>query len=332
MAKRTTLSDIADYVGINKSTVSRALSKPDRVSEDIRLKVAEASQALNYIPNVAAKNLASASSKSIVLIVPSFTNSVFSDVIETAKEQSRLRGYQLLIGDSAYTTLGEEKAIEHYLQHNVDGFILTETSHSNKTISLLTNSGVPVVEIMDVIEQPTFDANFGIDQSAAAEEITTHLINKGCRNIAFCSSWLDKRANLRKVSWEKTMASHNLENERIINLRSKTSFKSGADALEDILTQWPDTDAIFFVNDDLAAGAIMHSHRLGIKPGKDIDIVGFNDLDFSSVVSPTLSTVQVPRVEMTATATETLLNLVENKPTASLHQCFPYKLVLRESS
>lgn len=332
MAKRIKLSDVAQHLGINKSTVSRALNKPERVSEELRIKVQQACEELNYIPNVAAKNLASASSKTIALIVPSFTNSVFADVIGCARKICDSRGYQLLIGDSTYTILGEEKAVEHYLQHNIDGFILTETSHSSKTISLLQRAHIPVIEIMDVIDTPTFDGNFGIDQVEAAGELTRYLINKGRKNIAFCSSWLDKRANLRKLAWEKVMDEHGLSHERMISLRNKTSFQSGAEALEAILSEWPDTDAIFFVNDDLAAGAIMQSHRLGIKVGKDLDIVGFNDLDFASVIHPKLSTVRVPRVEITEMATTALLNLIEDKPTGSLHQRFEHQLIIRESS
>ena len=178
MKKRTTISDIAKLLGINKSTVSRALNNPTRVSEEIRARVLESCQVLNYIPNDAAKTLASSSSKAIVLLVSSFTNSVFAEIIETAKVECERLGYNLLIGDSSYTQIGEELVIEKYLQQNVDGFILTETLHSSKAKQLITQSHIPAIEIMDIIDTPTFDANFGIDQHAAAKEITNYLIEE----------------------------------------------------------------------------------------------------------------------------------------------------------
>ncbi|WED24233.1 LacI family DNA-binding transcriptional regulator [Vibrio sp. JC009] len=332
MNKRTTISDIAEYLGINKSTVSRALNNPGRVSAEVHAKVQEACKVLHYIPNVAAKTLASSSSRSIVLIVPSFTNSVFSEIISTAKKKCEDSGYNLLIGDSTYTLMGEEKVIENFLQHNVDGFILTETNHSSKSRTLIKNAGLPVIEIMDVLDNPTFNANFGVDQIAAATELTEYLINKGRKNIAFCSTWLDRRAQLRKEAWEATMEKHGLEKHRFINIKERTSFHNGAQAIVEILSNWPETEAVFFVNDDLAAGAIMECQRLEVKVGDELDIVGFNDLDFAEVITPRLTTIRTPRLQMAALAVESVIALIEGKSLDSSQKVLPHELMIRESA
>jgi LacI family gluconate utilization system Gnt-I transcriptional repressor len=332
MKKRTTILDVASYLGVNKSTVSRALNNPSRVSTDVYSKVIEACQVLNYIPNLAAKTLASSSSKSIVLIIPSFTNSVFSEIISAAKECCESNGYNLLIGDSSYNKMGEEKVVANFLSRNVDGFIFTETEHSLATISMVKNSNLPAVEIMDVVKKPTFNANYGVDQYAAAAELTNYLVAKGRKKIAFCSTWLDRRAMLRKQAWEFIMGEHNLETHRFINTNERTSFHTGANAIAEILSQWPDTDAVFFVNDDMAAGAIMQCQRYGIKVGKDLDIVGFNDLDFAEVINPRLTTIRTPRVEMANIAVTTLISLIGKMEVKSLHTTMPYELMLRESA
>ncbi|WED26749.1 LacI family DNA-binding transcriptional regulator [Vibrio sp. DW001] len=333
MKKRTTIADIARVLNINKSTVSRALNNPDRVSDELHARVKETCRELHYIPNNAAKTLASASSKSIVLLVSSFTNSVFSEIIRTAKIECELLGYNLLIGDSSYTPIGEEAVIEKYLQQNVDGFILTETLHSSKAQNLIKQSYIPTIEIMDIIDSPTFDANIGVDQYCAAKEITHYLIEKKNRkNIAFCSTWLDRRAQMRKKAWESTMQNHGLESHRFVNIKEHSSFQNGSNGLVEILQRWPDTDAIFFVNDDMAAGAIMESQRCSIHVGRDLDIVGFNDLEYASVISPRLTTIRVPRVEMAKLAVTSLIDLIEGRPLEQTTQVLPYKLVIRESA
>lgn len=332
MNKRTTISDVANYLSINKSTVSRAINNPNRVSKELHAKIVQACQYLNYIPNLAAKTLALSSSKSILLVVQSFTNSVFTDIISATKAKCEALGYNLLIGDSEYTELGEEKIVKDFLSRNVDGFIFTETVHSQGTIDLIKKSACPAVEIMDFINEPTFDANFGVDQIEAATELTSYLISKGRKNIAFCSTWLDHRALLRKNAWSDCLQKANLSDHRFINIKYKTSFHSGADALSQILHNWPETDAIFFVNDDMAAGAIMQCQRHGISVGKELDIVGFNDLDYAAVINPRLTTINIPRTEMAELAVETLVNLLEGKDVHKIKQKIPYKLVIRESA
>ncbi|WP_027695165.1 LacI family DNA-binding transcriptional regulator [Vibrio litoralis] len=332
MNKRTTISDVANYLSINKSTVSRAINNPNRVSKELHARVIQACNKLNYIPNVAAKTLASSSSKSILLVVPSFTNTVFPEIISATKLKCEALGYNLLVGDSEYTELGEEKIVKDFLSRNVDGFIFTETIHSWGTVELIKNSACPAVEIMDIIKEPTFDANFGVDQSEAATELTSYLISKGRKNIAFCSTWLDHRAMLRKEAWSECLQKAGLDNHRVINIKHKTSFQSGADALRQILHSWPETDAVFFVNDDMAAGAIMQCQRHGISVGKELDIVGFNDLDYAAVINPRLTTIRTPRVEMAELAVETLVNLLEGKSVEIVKQKIPYKLIIRESA
>ncbi len=126
---------------------------------------------MNYIPNSIAKSLASSSTNSIVLLIPSFSNDVFKEVIDGVKEICDQWNYNLLISDFSYTPLEEQHIIEKYMQQNVDGFILTETFHTQKTIELLKTANIPTVEIMNIYDNPNFLANIGIDQYVAAKEL-----------------------------------------------------------------------------------------------------------------------------------------------------------------
>lgn len=333
MRKRTTIDDIAKALGINKSTVSRAMNNPSLVSTEMREKIERMCRKMNYIPNSIAKSLASSSTNSIVLLIPSFSNDVFKEVIDGVKEICDQYNYNLLISDFSYTPLEEQRIIEKYLQQNVDGFILTETFHTQKTKDLLQMANIPAVELMNIYENPNFLANIGINQYAAAEYLIKFLIEeKQRKHIALCSSWLDSRALLRKMAWEEVLAHYQLSHDRHFTLKERTSFVSGAEALIEILYQWPDTDAIFFVNDDIAAGAIMECSRRGIKVGKDLDIVGFNDLDFAKVLNPSLTTISTPRFEIGKLGAQTLIQFLSGQTPEHQTIELPFKFMRRQSA
>jgi len=332
MKKRTTIEDIAKILGIHKSTVSRGINNPELVSKKTYDKIQKVCKKMNYIPNNFAKSLASTSSHSIAMLIPCFSNAVFLDAIAGVTDICNQYAYNLLLGDSSYTPLGEEEVIRKYLQQNVDGFILTETFHTQDTINLLNSSNIPTIEIMDVTDTPNFLANIGVNQYKATIAIVEYLLKKKNKHIALCSSWLDRRAMIRKQAWEECLTKNNLDITRYFNTKDKTSFASGAYSLVEILHKWPDTDAIFFINDDLAAGAIMECHRLGVKVGKDLDIVGFNDLDFADILYPSLTTLSTPRYQMGKLGAKTLIeylngSTIEN-PTIELD----FQLKIRQSA
>ncbi|AWB53659.1 LacI family DNA-binding transcriptional regulator [Pasteurella multocida] len=333
MTKRTTIDDIAKALGVNKSTVSRAINNPSLVSNEMREKIQRMCERMNYIPNNIAKSLASSSTNSIVLLIPSFSNDVFNEVIEGVKRVCDQWNYNLLISDFSYTPLEEQRIIEKYLQQNVDGFILTETFHTQKTMDLLKIANIPTVEIMHIDSSPNFLANIGIDQYAAARYLIKFLVEeKKRKKIALCSSWLDSRACLRKTAWEDVLTECQLSTERYFRIQGKTSFTSGAESVLEILYQWPDTDAIFFINDDVAAGAIMECNRRGIKVGKELDIVGFNDLDFAKVLNPSLTTIFTPRFDMGKLGAEILIQyLAGKKPQQHIIE-LPFKFMRRQSA
>lgn len=328
---RTKISDVANQLGVHKTTVSRALNNSSGISKSLALKIKKAARELNYIPNRAAQSLCADNNRTIALLLPSFGNNVFNDVMLGVKAVADKANYALMIGDSTYTELGEERTVESYIQQNVSGFILTSTRHTEETRKMLLATGTPVAEIMDISSEP-FDINYGVNNELAAQSMTQHLIDKGRRNIAFCSLFLDWRAILRKQGWETALDNAGLSAERYVSSRADASFQAGAELLSETLHKWPDTDALFFVSDELAAGAVMECNRRGIKPGKDIDICGFNDLSFARSIYPALTTVSVPRRKMAEMATESLIALIEGEDVEPASQVLPFELKIRETA
>ena len=122
---RVTLNDVAAHVGVSAITISRALNKPALVTDSLRQRIDDAVRQLGYVPNRAARSLASARSHSVVVLVPSLSNAVFVDTLAAIHDTLYPRGYQTLIGDTRYAPQDEETLLRTYLEYNPDGILLT---------------------------------------------------------------------------------------------------------------------------------------------------------------------------------------------------------------
>src|SRR5664279_4597328 len=151
---RVTLSDVAKLANVGTMTASRAITQPDLVSQELRNRVEQAVRTLGYVPNRAARALASAQSKVIVVLIPSLSNVVFTDVLAGIQDALNGDDYQLLIGNTRYSDEKEEKLLSVYLQSNPDGVLLTGLTQSQSVQKMLELSRMPVVSMMDLSDDP----------------------------------------------------------------------------------------------------------------------------------------------------------------------------------
>ncbi|HEX8606912.1 MAG TPA: LacI family DNA-binding transcriptional regulator, partial [Pseudoduganella sp.] len=151
---RVTLSDVAARAGVAPMTASRAINQPDLVSSLLRQRVEQAVLELGYVPNRAARALASAQSNVIVVLVPSLSNTVFTAVLQGIQDALDSDNYQLLIGNTRYSDAEEEKLLNVYMQSNPDGILLSGLTHSPRVQQMLETSRVPVVSMMDLSSDP----------------------------------------------------------------------------------------------------------------------------------------------------------------------------------
>lgn len=311
---RTTLADVARYAGVSAITVSRALKKPDMVTDKLRTKIDEAVKALGYIPNQAARSLASSESKIISVLFPSLSNSVFSNVLDGIHNTLTPAGYKLILTNTHYSVVLEEELIDTILEQSPDGVILTGIDQSQRTRERLLNTGIPIVQIMELTEDP-IDINVGISHFDAGYEMTSHLIQQGYKNIGFVGARMDSRSQRRLQGYRKAL----IEDYRDPDIytqtsMSNTSFQAGANLMEQLISKHPEIDALFCSNDDLAAGAIFECQRKGIRVPAQLAIAGFNDLEFASAITPSLTSVAIPRYAMGQQAAQCLLDRIINRP------------------
>lgn len=310
---RATLEQVAGMAGVSIMTASRALSQPQMVSEVTRVKVERAVAELGYVPNRAARALASSQSHVIAVLVPSLSNAVFTAVLEGIHDAVGPGQYQLLIGNTHYSAAEEEKLLRTYLQSSPDGILLSSLSHSPAVAAMLAASRVPAVSMMDLSDDPEV-LSVGFSQLDAGVAMTRHLLERGYRRIAFIGAQLDERTLRRADGYRQAMRDAGLFDPALeLMVPDPSTIALGAELMARIMAQAPDCDAVFCCNDDLAHGAVFHCQRHGIRIPHDVAVCGFNDLPASAWMMPSLTTVETPRYRIGFEAASLLLQLIAGR-------------------
>ncbi|MFM2621799.1 substrate-binding domain-containing protein [Vibrio owensii] len=308
---RPSLQDIADQVNVTKMTVSRYLRDPNLVAERTREKIAKAIEEQGYIHNRAPAMLSKSSSKSIGVLLPSLSNQVFSSFVHGIESITNKRGYEVLLSHYSYSDEIEERRIATLLSYQVDGVILTGTTHTARTLKMLETAGIPIVEAMELTDNP-IDLVVGLDHKSAARHAVKSLIIKGKNKIGYFGARLDNRTKYRMEGYDRAILDAGLQKYHFLT-SSHSSFTLGRELLERALIECPDLDAIFCTNDDIAIGVILACAEKGIDVPNDISIIGYNALDIGQAISPKLTSVYTPRYEIGQTSAELLLDKVEGK-------------------
>ncbi len=308
--KRATLSDVAERAGVSQVTASRALRKPELVSKALRQRVESAVRDLAYVPNHLASALASARTQTIGVVVPSFTNGVFSDYLRALHDAFLPEGFQVLVLNSRYSAMEEERAIATLLGHHPEAMIVAGVDQSDRARRLLDGAGIPVVQTMELTDDP-IDINIGMSQREAAAAAARYLIGLGHHRIANMTAPLDARASRRLEGFFAAIAETGLAMERMVAYADRqSSVTFGVKLFSDLTDRWPNIDAVFCGNDNLALGCLFECQRRGIRVPEDLSIIGFNDIEFCATSFPTLSSVATPRYDMAKLAAETLLRII----------------------
>ena len=332
---RVTLSDVAEAAGVSAMTVSRALRGERRVAPALVEKVREVAASLGYVPDLAARALASQKSTQVLVLIPMLSNTLFVDLLEAAHKVLFAHGYHMLIGVTHYDPQEEEQLLRAYLPMRPAGLLLTGFDHSEAAQQLLAANPVPRVHLMELREQAVAADSYcvGFSQTAAGAEMTQHLLDKGYRRIAFCGAQLDARVMQRLQGYRRVLKQAGLYEPGLEMLNpERSSLALGARQFQALIKADPAVDAIFFCNDDIAQGAVLEAARMGIQVPQQVAIAGFNDLPGSDQMVPPLTTIHTPRDEVGQRAAQMLLQLLEGKPVQEPRVDLGFRLIPRDST
>ncbi|NJM68989.1 MAG: LacI family transcriptional regulator [Scytonema sp. RU_4_4] len=329
MSKRKiSISDIARKAGVSHTTVSRALRDSPLISSKVREEIKQLAREMKYVPNGIAQSLLSSRTNTIGVVVTSIADPFFAEVVEGIEQIARSAGLSVLLSASHRDLEQEIAAIDNLHRRRVDGMLVADSRMNKHHTKQRVQIAVPTVFINAQAEdQPEMFHSVAIDDYLGARLAVEHLVNLGHTCIGYLGVG-DKRSLLPKADRSKSNQQR-LEGYRMAlseaglpqmtdwiaindedNVRS-SDVATGQKMLSKLVTTG--VTSIFCYNDMVAVGALLASRELGISVPQDLSLVGFDGIALSGYVTPPLTTVSQPMLEIGRSAMQMLLDLLEEK-------------------
>jgi LacI family gluconate utilization system Gnt-I transcriptional repressor len=304
-----TLNDVAKLAGVSPITVSRVLNRPELVTADTIEHVQQAIARTGYVPNMLAGGLASRRSRLVAAIVPTVTNSIFVETIQSLTDRLGEAGYQVLLGLSGYSVSREEELLAAILGRRPDAVFLTGITHSAESRRRLLAAKIPIVEAWDLTATP-IDMLVGFSHEKVGQVVAEYLLGKGYRRFGL--AWAaDERAALRRQALLSVLAKLGITNVPASITPVPSTLQLGREALARLLEGEIRPDVVVCSSDALAQGVLTEALSRGLSVPGDLAIMGFGDLDFAAHTFPALSTVRIDRSTIGRLAADALLARIE---------------------
>lgn len=334
--KRTTLKDIANVLNISAAAVSKAMHDDSRISAKTKESVKRVAKELNYQPNHLASALRKGKSNLVGVIVPRTNSNFFSSVIQNMEEVLNKEGYNIIITQSNESFKKECDNIDTLLFTQVDGII---ASMANETVDLshykkIKSKGIPLI-LFDRGENDLNVDYIGIDDYESSHMIVEHLISKGCKRIAHIGGFRRTRIyNNRIRGYIDAIHKHNLPHDNHLLIESSLDLEDGRIKMQELLALDHPPDAVYAASDSAALGALQVLKEKHIKVPEDICLVGFGNEPFTSLVSPSITTVNQHSEQIGKIAAETFIKRINEdhwQPTLTKN-ILKSELIIRRSS
>jgi len=308
-----TLRDVSEASGVSEMTVSRVLRNRGDVSDATRQRVLDAAKQLGYVPNKIAGALASQRVNLVAVIIPSMSNMVFPEVMTGITQVLETTDLQPVVGLSDYLPEKEEKVLYEMLSWRPSGVIIAGLEHSDASRAMLRASGIPVVEIMDVDGTPV-DSVVGISHRRAGQQMAQAILKAGYSRIGFLGTKmpLDHRARKRFEGFTEAMAKAGIEVTDQEFYSGGSALVKGREMTEAILKRSPDLDFLYYSNDMIGAGGLMHLVEAGFDIPAQIGLAGFNGLNLLKGLPKELATMDACRQDIGRRAAEIIAARVDH--------------------
>lgn len=341
--KRPTSRDVAKLAGVSQSTVSFVLNNRTdiNISQSTRTKVLEAAKRLKYVPNTFAKGLKTNKSKLIGLLVPTITNPFYPMMTQNIEEYAASKGYNILLCNTYRKVNYEEFYLNLMFEKGVDGVIYCFTpSRTFHILEMLKKIPIVIVGEKDDNLQVNIIA---LNSFKAGEMVAQHLVELGHKKIAFITSPLNGLTMSRKKRLQGVVSKlkeYGLDKNLIIKFEeyeqestdSTYEIEIGFNLTTEILKK-EEVTAVIGVNDMVAFGALNAILHMGLRVPEDISVCGFDNIYFSRMLQPRITTVEHYTLQRSRLALDTLLEIVENPNNPNILRVeYEPQLIVRESS
>lgn len=326
------MKDVAKLAGVSVSTVSRVINGTIPVDDATREKVEEAIRKMNFKPNLLARGLRAKSGHMIGLAVPEILHQTFAYFVKYTEECALEQGYNLILGNTHNDPEVEERFIDSLLQRNIDGIIFSRVSDKSRMLHIVDRTEVPIVVLdraLDVEDVPTVI----LDNYRAGELAGDHLVSLGHTNIGCITGPLDISLSRERLNGFKSALYRrgvDLPDSHVFEGDFK--YESGVESMKKLLETGTRVTAIWAQSDLMAIGALNVLRKKDIPVPGEISIMGMDNISFSEIKVPALTTIAQPYREMCSAAVEMILMQKEGRKLDQTKQVLSPQLIVREST
>ena len=332
--KSVGIRDVAKHVGVSTASVSRTLNNPESVSPELRRRIDSAITELGYIPDAAARALSSRRTRTIGAIIPTVDNAMFARGVEALQSYLSLQGYLLLLSTSGYDPEVEARQAQNMASRGIDGLILRGDVHTDSLAPPARIAAHPLRQRRRL--SPRTSRTHGRrQQRTAAFRACKYLIDLGHRSIGMVAAHLARTTTARppaSAGVRRALAERGLIAASQVALEVPYHLDDARQAARTLLAAaagWP--TAVVCGNDVIAYGVMLEAERRGLHVPRRPSVMGFDDLEWSRHLRPSLTTMHLPTDEVWTRAGEYLVKSLTGRA-AALHHEVDVSLVVREST
>lgn len=335
--QKVTIKDIANMCEVSTQTVSRVINKRPDVSPTTREAVEKAIAEMGYRPSALARSLVQQRSYTLGVITAGLRYLGVAQSLNGIAEQSEASGYALLIKElPRFDTPNIVPVIESLIAHQVEGIIFAapELNENVKIAQAQLPSFCPPIIFLKSQANPNY-TTINIDNYGGARKAVEYLLRLGRRNIGLISGpleWLEARQ--RKQGWEDALKNAGVRVSNQHWTEGNWSSSSGRSAFAELIQKYPEMDALFCSNDQMALGVLHYAHAHNLRVPENLAVIGFDDLTEAAYFTPSLTTVTHPLRELGILAVKTLLAQIEGADARFPGNSFtlPTDLLVRDST
>ena len=312
--KGITIKDIAQKLGLGISTISRALNSSDEIKKETKKIILETAESMGYEKNLTAIGLVKQQSFNIGIIVPELKSDFYSELISGANHILKDKGYRIYIMQSEESYKNEIANTNSLIANRVDGIIASTTfetkdfSHFRRAIQ----KNIPIV-FFSRVNNELKTPKIAVDNYLGASMATEHLINKGYKRIGYLGGGKEFNiGNIRYQGFYDTLRKYNIKCQNKFILREDYIIHDSSQYIHQYLMSKNRPDGIFTMTDTIGIEVIKSAKTIGINIPNDLGIIGFSDYIVSSYITPSLSSIRQPTMEIGMEAATRLMNLIEN--------------------
>lgn len=333
--KRITIKDLAKYLLLSTSTISRALINDKNIHPDTKKKVLDAAEKLGYKPNPTALNLKYGQSKNIGLVVPEMITPFASKVLRGLQNILYPLGYRIIITESDENPEIERKNLLLLEEFNVDGIIinLCHETYNQDLYREIMDRGIPMV-FFDRIPGKSLDASkVMVNDSIKASLMIEHLIDTGRKRIVHLMGPSTIRNSAeRAMGYKRILTKYGLFDPDLLIKTEGITFEHGRNAIQELLNKKIGFDSIFAFTDTLAIGAMNYLLEQKVSVPEDVAVASFSGTELATIVHPQLTSVEQPLIQMGEAAAGLILEKIKDSKALSRTIIMDAELIYRAST